>query len=303
MMGPTPFRDIWVMAELELREMLRTRRILLVLVLYLFGALVASLFFVEFIGQLETAAASALGTTAAGRPGALTQQLLKEPSYRNIFGNLFKGSGDVEQLIQIPAISLFFGWSSINFVPLLIMLTTTDTVVQELQSRGMRFLIFRTGRLEIVAGKALGQALLLTLVTALTALVYAAVAWYQLYGFELVPTLSGMLFFWPRILTYGLTYLSLGVSISCVTSSVNMARGIALLSLLFVGILNRLIIFRQNLSPSIFLDFLQFLLPPSHKDMLWHTDWTLVAGTLLTLLALAGLYLAAGIWYFARRDI
>lgn len=303
MTGPSPFRDVWVMAELELREMLRTRRILLVLALYLFGALVASLFFVEFIGQLETAAATALGTTAAGRPGALTQQLMHDPSYRKIFTGLLKDTGDIDTLLAMPAIALFFGWSTMTFVPLLIMLTTTDTVVQELQSRGMRFLIFRTGRLEIVAGKALGQALLLTLVTLLTGLVYTAVAWYQLYGFELVPTLSGMLFFWPRVLVYGITYLSLGVAISCVTSSVNTARGIAILVLFAVGVLNKLIEVRQRLSPSVFLDGLRFVLPPAHKDVLWYTDWSMAASSLMILLALAGLYLACGIGYFTRRDI
>lgn len=303
MFGPAPLRDIFLMAMLELKEMLRTRRVLIVLALYVLGGFVAAFFFVEVLAQIEQAAAQALGTSATGRPGALTQQLLKEPSYQRMFRGLLKGSGDVDYLMQMPAMTLFFAWSSMTFVPMLVMLTATDTVAQEMQTRGIRFLVFRTGKLEILLGKTLGQALLLALVTLLTALVYTAVSAYGLYDFQLGPTLQGMLFFWPRVLTYGCAFLAMGIAISSVASSVNLARGLSIVSLLTLGAMNRAITMYKGEHPGIWWDAIQFVLPFYHRDMLWHTDWTMALGTMVTLFALSGVYLAAGLMVFQRRDV
>lgn len=303
MIGPALLRDLLIVAAFELREMLRTRRILIVLALYLLGGLVAAYGFVEFLRAVEEAAANALGTAATARPGALTEQLLKEPMYQSAFRTFFRNNDEADFLIKFPPMALFFAWSSFSFVPILIVITATDTVAQETMSRGYRFINFRTGRLEYVLGKATGQLLLLAALTLSTAFVYMLVAFFGLYNFELGSNLSGMLFFWPRILAYCAPFLALAVSVSAMATSTNVARAASIIALLSFTVLNAVLRHYSRLDPSWWMDLLRFLMPLMHRDALWGPDWLEVMGVIFTLLSLGGLYLAVGIAVFARRDI
>lgn len=303
MIGPALLRDLLIVAAFELREMLRTRRILIVLALYLLGGLVAAYGFVEFLRAVEEAAAKALGTAATSRPGALTDQLLQEPMYQGAFRSFFRNNDEADFLIHFPPMALFFAWSSFSFVPVLIVITATDTVAQETMSRGFRFINFRTGRLEYVLGKATGQLFLLAVLTLSTAFVYMLVAAIGLYQFELGDNLTAMLYFWPRILAYCAPFLALSVSISAMASSTNVARAISIMALLGFTVLNAALRHYSRLDPSWWMDLVRFLMPLMHRDALWGPDWLEVFGVMFTLLSLGGLYLAIGIAVFARRDI
>lgn len=304
MIGPMPLRDVGVVALFELQEALRTRRILVMLALYLLGGLLMAWGFVEFLAQAEEAAAQALGTTVTARPGALTQQLLKEPTYQRFIRGFFRNTGEVEVLATLPPMSLFYAWSTFTFLPMLIVLTASDTIAQEYQSRGLRFLTFRTGRVELVVGKLVGQAILLAGVTLLMAGVYAGVAAVQLYGFEWESNLSALLFFWPKTVVYALPFLALTFTCSMVAPSTIVARAASILLILCSWALFAFLTFYMRTHPDMsWLAAFTFVMPFGHRDSLWKIAWDEVLGTFLILISLTGVYLAAGLAWFGRKDV
>ncbi len=303
MIGPTPFRDMLLVAWFELKEMLRTRRALVVIALYLLGGLVASRVFVGVIGRLEDVAADMLQTTRTATPGALTRQVLHSDAYREALVRLFPNRNVADFLLGLPPIVLFFAWSSLAFVPFLIMMTAADTVTQEVQDRGIRFVVIRTGRVEFVLGKYLGQALLMSFVVLLTGFVYLAVAWRGLQGFEFWPTLDGILIFWPRIVVYGFAFVGLAGLCAMNARSAAVARALSFVGLTVSWVLGEM---AYRWSDGIFgaaWTAIGFLVPFSHKAALWRPGVAGVLPECAVLVALGLVYLSVGLVMFRRKDL
>lgn len=303
MIGPTPFRDILLVAGFELREMLRTFRALVVIAIYTLGGLVASRVFVALIARFEDVAAEMLNTTTTATPGALTNQLMKSEGYRAALMRFFPNREVADFLLGLPPIVLFFAWSSMAFIPFLIVITAADTVTHETQTRAIRFTLFRTGRLELVVGKYLGQAFLMALVTLMTGFVYMGVAAWGLQGFDFWETLHGILIFWPRVVCYGIAFVGLSGLCAMNAGSTYVALARALIGLIGAWILGQI---AYNFSDGTFgpvWELVGFLVPFGHKSDLWSPDLSTLIPACAILLALSALYLAGGLLVFRRKDL
>ncbi len=303
MIGPTPFRDIWLVAWFEVKEMVRTRRALVVIALYMLGGLVAARGFVAAIGRLENVVAGMLKTGRIETPGALTQQLLQSDTYRDALIRFFPNREVADFLLNLPPIVLFFLWSSLAFVPFLIMLTSADTVSQEVRTRAVRFVVLRTGRVEFVLGKYLGQVSLMALVVFLTGFVYLGVAWAGLQGFEFWPTVVGILRFWPRIVAYGAAFVGLSGLCAMNAGSSATARAWAFIGLVIAWALGE---FAYRWHDGVYggaWTVIGFLVPFSHKPGLYAPAGSTVLVEAGILLALGAFYLALGLLFFWRKDL
>jgi ABC-type transport system involved in multi-copper enzyme maturation permease subunit len=325
MFGPTPLRDIGLVAAFELREMLRSRRALAVLALYLLAAAFTAYVFVTVLERIQEAtrnpAALITGAqdNAPGRPGGrrggpifapspadkpsqgiLTQR--NSPFNRVIFSAVTEPEAR-EFLEKQPPIVLFFTLTSFIFVPLLIMITSAETIAQEHQSRGVRFVAMRTGRAEFALGKTVGQAAMLGLVTLLAGLMCLVIAAWKLHDFEWGAGLRSLLVFWPRVAVFGLPFLGIAMLCSMNTGSAMMARAAGLVGLAGLFVSHQLVEqFVDSLAGPL-LVVLDFLAPYSHRDDLWSPSLNTVGPQLLVLVGLTLGYLCVGLIFYRRRDL
>jgi ABC-type transport system involved in multi-copper enzyme maturation permease subunit len=385
MFGPTPFRDIFLVAGFELRDMLRSRRAILFAAMYMLVAALGSYIFVNILNSVQFAAQSPASQADAGRnrrpfffggpqnrrgpadtgnpavptatastpatsttPSASAKLDVATPSsatpsasgtsspspslptqvatpatstkpnekwlfernspFRNVLRGSVDGESAIDFLSGMPAITLFHMFISLLIMPLVIMLTSSESIAQEIQTRGVRFVGLRTGRIEFVLGKVLGQGATIAGMTLLAAAICIAMAAWKLGDFEFMPTLSALLLFWPRLLAYCVAYLGLAALCSMNSSSTVASRTFSIIGLVFLSITHYyagiyLFNLPSNTAQAMAWHAIDFLTPASHRLDLWYPEPGHYLGAMASLVFLGALYTAIGLIFYRRRDL
>ncbi len=320
MFSPTPLRDILLVAGFELREMLRSRRAYSVIALYLLVATLATLAFVQILVQADAVVKNPASFIIGGRPGQGRGGILTPPPaiasapsqavlfsrnspFRGLLSSMLTEKDTLAFILSKPPIALFYTLISFMTLPFLIMITSSETIAQEHQTRGVRFIAMRTGRAEFVLGKALGQGFLMGLVTLLSGGMCLAIAAWQLSDFEWGPGVSAVLLFWPRIAAYGAPFIGLAALCSMNSSSALTARAFSLLGLGGMWMIHTIASVYNGVDVPPILNLLDLGVPNSHQNALWRPDIASVGSTMAVLATLTALYLAIGLFFYRRRDL
>jgi len=324
MFSPTPFRDVYLTAAYDLREMMRSRRALVIVVLYLTVAAFFSYNFVRILNltqnftvtpprwqrEVRGPAPQTAGRVSAEPPvqraaPGLTQGAFfaRGSPFRDMLGTLVTEPATMDYLTAKPLISLYFMLVSLVSVPFLIMITASEPIAQEQQTRGVRFVMLRTGRVEYVAGKALGQGLLIALVLILSAGVCMAVADWKLVDFDFVPTARAMAAFWPRVVAYCVPFVGLAILSSMLSSSTMSARAFSLIGLLALWTVHELADYLSDTSVAGFFNAMDHLDPYYYQMRLWEPGYATVGPAMAILAGLGVLYVAIGLIFYVRRDL
>lgn len=284
-------RDIGLIAGFDLRESLRTRRALVLVLLYLLIAASASGIYVQIMTQIQDSV-SAL-SSASGDPQGMA--MVQDEGYRMLL--LFFAGGDAalaDHLASYPPMVLVYSWISLAFLPWFIALTSYDLIAGDLYLRTIRYAALRTSRGAFVLGKLLGQAALVAAVTGLGMLPVVVIGAIYLRGFDFVGTVLALLSTWPITVLCALGFLGIVTLASQLCKGPGAARAVA------VGLLFLIWIF--TLLPEPF-DWLELLSPWHWKFGLFHPA---IDRRLLAIGACLGLcagYTALGYLRFRRRDL
>ncbi len=287
----THLRDIGLIAGFDLRESLRTRRALVLVLLYLLIAASASGIYVQIMAQIQDSVSALSG--ASGDPQGMA--MVQDEGYRMLL--LFFAGGDAalaDHLASYPPMVLVYSWISLAFLPWFIALTSYDLIAGDLYLRTIRYAALRTSRGAFVLGKLLGQAALVAAVTGLGMLPVVVIGAIYLPGFDFIATAFALLSTWPITVLCALGFLGIVTLASQLCKGPGAARAVA------VGLLFLIWIF--TLLPEPF-DWLELLSPWHWKFGLFHpaTDQRLLA--IGACLGLCAGYTALGYLRFRRRDL
>jgi ABC-type transport system involved in multi-copper enzyme maturation permease subunit len=310
--GPAPSltfgRDVALVARYELAEAVRSRLLLVIVLLFVGAGGVAAWSFTELVQSVEDNTARVTGAPQTRRPGATMRRIRESGSYRQGLRIFLRDDQKADYFAAIPPIVTFFAYFSFYFLPFLVLFTSAETISTEVASRSIRYAVLRTGRLEFALGKALGQALIIVGVTALAAVVFFGIAWASLGAFEPGATLLGMMAFWPRVLLYLLPFLGWAMFASMVTRSVNAARAVSLGGGVALSIVAGLVAtpprwLQGGAVFSTVRDLFGYLTPFGHYKGLGYPPGGALAGDVVVCLALTALYFAAGFSWLRKRDL
>lgn len=230
--------DVLLVAAYELGEAVRTRLLQLVLLGYCGGIGMANLLFFAMLSEAERTLAESMGVPATERPGAMMAELLKNGRIEEMMGAMVGRGSDIAELLDRPVLALWTGAASMVLLPIVLLFSASGSVAGEVRSRSVRYLLCRTGRLQIGLGKLVGQ-LLLALVAALLG---AAVSWVMgmtlMVGNPPVALAVELLVRTGRAALFALPYAGLGLAASQIVASPNGARflaGGATLGVLWLG--------------------------------------------------------------------
>lgn len=288
--GPssTFVRDALLVAGFDLRESLRTRRALVLVLLYVLIASAASYIYVRIVATIDDTAALAGGDAAA-------MSAMKDEGYGAML--LFFAGGDAtlaNHLATYPAMVLIFAWTSLAFLPWFIALTSYDQIAGELHLRTIRYAALRTTRAAYVSGKLLGQAALVAGVAALGMLPVVLIGAIWLPNFAVLATVTALLSTWPITVVCALGFLGVVSLASQLTRTPGTARAAA------VGLL--LIVWIFSLQSGVYA-WLGVLSPWYWKPGLYHPGLAERAIAVAGCLALCVGYTALGYLRFRRRDL
>ncbi|MDG1478978.1 MAG: ABC transporter permease subunit [Myxococcota bacterium] len=266
-------RHSLIVAWFDLRESLRSRRALALMVIYMIGSMAATGLFVVLLAEVESAVASSLSVSQTARPGAMTEALMESEELLSIISGLIGSEDLAREVVSIPPIALFYGWLSLTFVPLLVAFTSAEAVSSELASGSARFVLFRSSRLSWATGKLGGQTLLMATGILLGSVGVWIIGYGSLGSFQPATTAVWLLKLSGRSCIYGFTFLGITLGISQITSSLNGSRTLALLTVIALGIGGGLSGSEdvQSYAP-VLISSIHPLFPNAHRIDLWRPD-------------------------------
>ena len=299
-----PLRDIFWVAIYELGEAVRTRLFQLAILAYLGGIGFSVWLFTEILSQAESSLAETLGVPATTRPGSMLPQLLQNGDLRSVLAPLVGGDDKAMALLSQPVLGLWVGVFSMALLPLVLVFTASGTVSAEVRSRSIRFLLVRTGRLEIAFGKLLGQLFL----GATASVLGVALAWGMgltlMSGNDPVALMTTLWLrtFWAAL--FALPFLGLALGASLLVGNPNGARVLASLTFFFMPIAAAVL--KHWSGPDTagrICDMLILAIPTRY----WADFWSMNPGDLAFASArsvlLAIVFFAFGFARFQRRDL
>jgi len=297
------FRDAAVIAAFDLGESLRSRKVLVFMVLYVVGAIGATVIFTEVLQEVEIALAEQLLVARTSDPGSLTQAVMESPELLRVLSRLVRDEALARTLVAEPPIALLYHWVALAFGPIFAVLTSSDTIAAEVSSGSIRFALARTDRAGWLLGKVLGQSLLLVVGLLLGAAGAWVTGWVQLGAFDGPATAAALVGYVGTSFVYVWAHLGLALGVSQLTRSVPWSRALGLLALVSAFGIHRFLERDWVVEAvPVLSGSLRQLFPVAHRLDLWRPGLEASAPALLLLLALGSTYIVLGYLRFARRD-
>ena len=292
-----------IVAANELSDSIRSRRVIVMFLLYLAGAMGATALFITFLHSIEGQLVQTLGLDAPKDAGSVTATLWKSKPFRDLLSHLIGDKKLAETLLDVPPLALFYGWLSCAFTPLLVMLTASARISEEIASGSIRFVLFRAGRAPWLLGKFAGQAAQIFVALILSALGAWLIGWFRMTGYDGWPTAYHMLWFAVKAWLYSLPFLGLALGISQLCAIPNLALAFGFMSLVTASVLTSLSAWLAGDGWRRLWDLVNVLTPAAHRQALWWNDAEHLVPATVFLLTLSALYLFAGYARFVRRDL
>jgi len=303
MAAQSSWRSIWTVGWHELADSIRSRRAIVLLVLYFAGAMAGTWIFIKVLHAIENQLETVAGIAATKQAGGTTSVLWKNKEFREIITHLTGDKETANQLLNSPPLGLFFGWLSFTFAPVLVMLMSAGRVSEEIWSGSVRFVAFRTSRFAWCLGKYWGQAMQLLAALLLSAAGAWLIGWWRLALFEPLPNALAVSIFAVKAWIYALAYLGLAIGISQVIASPNLATGIGFFALVAVSILSAVAHHWVGPGWARLWDLASLLTPGGHQMDLWLPNLAHVVPAAVFVVTLGFAYMLAGFISFSRRDL
>ena len=302
-MANTTLRNTWTVARHELVDSIRSRRAIVLLILYVLGAVAATLLFVKLLHTLENQLEKAIGVAEAQKAGGTSSALWKNQMFKGMLSHVVGSDAAAIKLLSFTPLALFYGWISFTFTPLLVILMSSARISEEIWSGSVRFVMFRTSRLSWCAGKFAGQALQLLVALLLSALAAWVTGWFRLAFFAPLPNAIDLLVFALKAWVYSIAFLGLATGVSQAVASPNVATALGFVAMVVVGILHSIASWVTMQPWRMILETTDMMLPGGHQLDLWLTDAAHAVPAVLFVLCLGTAYALAGYVSFSRRNL
>jgi len=293
-------RLVWQSGLFELFDSLRSRRALVVLVIYLAASLLGMNGTISALGKIESQLAGVLAveTPADGRSGVISKTLWQSDHFKRMVRRSVGNSLVYDDICGKHPAELLYAWLAFMFVPLFTILVASNRIADDVRSGAVRYMLTRVTRLEWTLGKFFGNALLLAAGILLGSVAAWCVAAFRLAGADIVMLFPGMLAWGLKAWAYSLAWLGLALGVSHIARSGTRATSIGVFALVAWSAASAsLAHFGERFS------VLARLFPSSVENMLWRSSFAPVACGTAWLLLLGLLYLSFGYSLFSRRDV
>ena len=280
----------------------RSRRVLVILALYLLMAVFCMMWTITILGKMEAELSKVLQLPETEETGIVSATLWKSTPFQTMVKSGLKNDLVYNDIEGRHPVELIYAWFAFMCAPLLAMLVAGNRVADDLKSGAVRYALVRVTRLEWTLGKYCGQVMLVAFALAVSALGAWVVAVFRLSGIGMFELLPAMFDWGSRAGMYALAWLGLALGVSHVTRSGSRASALCLLAIALCagwpGILKLL----SRWLDCQWLDHFDAIVPSSAALSLWRRSFAPLFTGGAHLLTLGLTYLMLGHLVFSRRD-
>ena len=299
---PLQIRHIGLIMRNECQDALRSRRALVVILLFMAAALLTMNGFLTILLRLENELAETLQLPAAEQPGAVVDALWRSDRFHRMVARAVRSEELVRDLVGMSPIALVYAGLLFFYTPLLVALAAPVRVAEELAGGSVRYVLIRASRLSWSVGKFLGQAAVLVVALLCSGLGAWVLVRMRMAGASDWRHGAEMLFWAGRAWVYGMAFLGMVLGVAHVTRSPSRCTAIALLTVFLVGTLAWASERYAGPGWRQMGYVIHPLLPQAHRLDLWRSSAAHAVPAAVMLLALGTGYLLAGYAWFRRRD-
>lgn len=295
---------IWQTALWELGGAIRSRRALVLLLLYLASAVLCMNGTISILGKMERELAAVLQLPDSGETGVVSASLWKSKPFNRIVRSVVGESPVLDDISGRHPVELLYAWFVFFCAPLLTVLVAGTRIADDLRSGAVRYMLVRETRLEWSVGKYAGQAFMIAVALAASALGAAAVAFCRLPSGTAFSLFLPMLNWGLRAWIYSLAWLGLALGLSHLTRSPGRATAYGLLAICLFGALPPLLDFLHAAAgwPAAVTQ-VRMLVPAGAEMSLWRFSAPPLVSGAFHLATLGFTYLMAGAAVFGRSDV
>lgn len=300
----TGLQQMWRVACYEWFDALRSRRALVVLLLYMAAAVCNMYWSISLLSKLEKELVTLLQLPSAEQTGVVSTTLWKSKPFQRLMKEMTQNDAVLQDITGKHPVELIYAWFAFFYTPLLVVLVAGSRIAEDLGSGAVRYVIFRTSRATWSLGKFLGQALMIGFALILSGVGAYAVAKYRLAGTGTPDLFLNMAQWSGRAWIFSIPYLGLAMGLSHLTKSASKATVMGIFAITVCFIITVLLRhFTGDSGWRAYLPYLGVLVPEDHKMYLWRSSCApLVTGTVY-LVTLGLCYLLSGYALFRKRDV
>lgn len=291
---------IFHVALAEWAGAVRSRRALVLLLLYLVAAVMCMYGTISIFSKMETELAQVLQLPEAEQTGVVSKTLWTSKPFRKMTRAVIRNDLVFRDIEGRHPIELVYAWFVFLCAPLLVVLVAGNRVADDLRSGAVRYAIVRCTRTEWSVGKYVGQALMLVCALAASAVGAWIVALCRLSDAgALLPAMFG----WgARAWIYSLAWLGVALGISHLTRTGSRATALGIFAVAALTAMPMLLSWTGARFDLPWLVNFDLVSPVTSKILLWRQDVAPLAEASFRLVLLGIFYLALGNAVFRRRD-
>jgi len=290
-------RTVGLVAGFDLYESLRSRKALALILIYVVIAMGATALFASAVNRVFAQMAEQVGTE-------MVDKVMESDEMLRLVTRMTAGDEALaKELLRIPLIALFYQVVITTFMPLIMVLTSSDAISGEIATGSARFALFRVDRAGWAIGKLLGQTLLMLVGILVGALACWGMGMAQLDRIDAANSLYWLMRMSLRGAFYGFAYLGIALCASQLARSNGAARGLALLFAFVCFIVGRIFAFMavRGSSPELG-EALQNLVPSGHAASLFRPELGDRMVGMIGLFIIGLAWFGLGFWRLYRRD-
>ena len=298
----TSIRDIYLVGRFEVLRAVRTWRAMALFVLYGIAATGAAFLFTRLVKTMENALARQMGVPETEVPGAMLQELMNSDTFRSMLEGMVGTQDAVDEILGIPILAIFNLWFGFILIPFFAASASAESIAIDMQSRAIRYEVLRTGRLELVIGRFLGQLVLTAGATSIACIGVWVVGMYLMRGNMAMTLAFWLIWLSVRAWFFSIPFVGVGMGMSQMTTSPAWARvlavGVTAGSWVAYGVARSA---EDSERYGIPADLVLQILPQGHMQAMWEPVGWLWSAAICALLGVVALM--AGYTRFARRDL
>ena len=293
---------IWQVTASECCGSARSRRVLVVMLLYVVAAVACMAVVTNMLGKIEAELVKLMQLPASDHTGLVSAALWKSQHFRWIVENFVRDRLVFQDIVGRHPVELIYAWFAIMFSPMLAVLAASNRVSDDLRSGSARYVIVRVARIEWTLGKYFGQAAIIAVALAASAFGAWATAACMLSGVGAWDLLPAMFEWSARAGVCSLAWLGLVLGVSHVFRSASVATTMCMVAIVLCSAWGPLLHFGAYKTGAFWLLNLDALVPGGPAAAMWRRGLAPLVSGSIHLMVLGFFYLMIGHAIFRRRD-